>query len=190
MRLGTILPLRAFFQITVIPFIRRRYHGHFRVFSSPLMTCFVAREKPTEYSNFAVCWYLVASPCHWSLIIMELAEMSLWGWGKCCTWNDSTTWGRVNLTSDSSPVSIFKINSSRRKEAIVESEAENAHCQPSVRRFGMTKHSPRFVNHGALLWIRIRRWDGFSRRKPPLSGLHELTVEIQVCYLDSVLWVE
>ena len=62
---------------------------------------------------------LVASLCYWSLITMELTEMPLYGWSKCCTWNDCTTSGRVHLTSDSNPVSIFKITRSWRKEAIV-----------------------------------------------------------------------
>ena len=34
--------------------------------------------------------------------------------------------------------------------AIVESEAENAHFQPSAWGFLTTKHSPRFANDGAL----------------------------------------
>ena len=56
--LGTILPLRAFFEITVIPFIKRRYHGHFRVVPSPLMTCFIAREKPHRILKF--CCLLIS----------------------------------------------------------------------------------------------------------------------------------
>ena len=47
-------------------------------------------------------------------------------------------------------MTIFKIIRSWRKEAIVESEAENAHFQPSAWEFLTTKHSPRFANHGAL----------------------------------------
>ena len=58
--------------------------------------------------------------------------------------------GGVHLTSDPSSVTIFKIISGSRKDAIVESEAENAHFQPSGWGFLTTKHSPRFANDGAL----------------------------------------
>ena len=84
------------------------------------------------------------------LVTIELAEMPLWGCGECCTWNDCTTSERVHLTSVRSPVSIFKTTSSWRKEAIVESEAENAHFQPRAWRFLTTKNLPRFANHGAF----------------------------------------
>ena len=47
-------------------------------------------------------------------------------------------------------MSIFKIIRSWRKDAIVESEAENAHFQPSARGFLTTKHSSRLASHGAL----------------------------------------
>ena len=73
-------------------------------------------------------------------------------------------------------MTIFKIIGSWRKDEIVESEAENAHFQPSAWGFLTTKHSPRFANDGAL-----------AVRKPPLLGLRELTVEILVCCLDFVL---
>ena len=47
-------------------------------------------------------------------------------------------------------MTIFKIIGSWRKDEIVESEAENAHFQPSAWGFLTTKHSPRFANDGAL----------------------------------------
>ena len=47
-------------------------------------------------------------------------------------------------------MTIFKIIRSWRKDAIVESEAENAHFQPSAWGFFTTKHSPRLADHGAL----------------------------------------
>ena len=56
----------------------------------------------------------------------------------------------VDLTSDPSFVTIFKIISCSRKDTIVESEAEKAHFQPSAWGFLTTKHSPRFANDGAL----------------------------------------
>ena len=46
-------------------------------------------------------------------------------------------------------MTIFKINSCWRNDAIMESEAENAHFQPSEWGFLTTKHSPRFANDGA-----------------------------------------
>ena len=64
--------------------------------------------------------------------------------------NDCTPSGGVNLTSDPSSVTIFKIISCWRNDAIVESEAENAHFQPSEWAFLTTKHSPRFANNEAL----------------------------------------
>ena len=47
-------------------------------------------------------------------------------------------------------MTIFKVIRSWRKDAIVESEAENAHFQPSAWGFLTMKHSPRFANDGAL----------------------------------------
>ena len=47
-------------------------------------------------------------------------------------------------------MTIFKIISCSRKDAIVESEAEIAHFQPSAWGFFTTKLSPRFVNDWAL----------------------------------------
>ena len=47
-------------------------------------------------------------------------------------------------------MSIFKIIRSWGKEAIVESEAENAHFQPGAWEFRTRKHLPRLANHGAL----------------------------------------
>ena len=84
------------------------------------------------------------------------------------------------MTSDPSSVTIFKIIICWRNDTIVESEAENAHFQPSEWGFLTTKHSPRFENDGALaLREKIAAgMAGFSRRKPPLSGLRELAVEI------------
>ena len=46
-------------------------------------------------------------------------------------------------------MTIFKIIRSWRKDASVESEAENAHFQPSAWGFFTTKHSPRLADHGA-----------------------------------------
>ena len=47
-------------------------------------------------------------------------------------------------------MTIFKIIRSWRKDAIVESEGENAHFQPRVWGFFTTKHSPTLADHGAL----------------------------------------
>ena len=47
-------------------------------------------------------------------------------------------------------MSIFKIIICWRNDAIVESEAENAHFQQGEWGFLTTKHSPRFENDGAL----------------------------------------
>ena len=47
-------------------------------------------------------------------------------------------------------MTIFKIIICWRNDAIVESEAENAHFQPSEWEFLTRKHSPTFVNDGAL----------------------------------------
>ena len=47
-------------------------------------------------------------------------------------------------------MTIFKIISCWRNDAIVESEVENAHSQPSEWGFLTMKHSPRFANDGAL----------------------------------------
>ena len=47
-------------------------------------------------------------------------------------------------------MAIFKIISCWRNDAIVESEAENAHFQPSEWGYLTMKHSPRFANDGAL----------------------------------------
>ena len=47
-------------------------------------------------------------------------------------------------------MTIFKIIRSWRKDAIGESEAENAHFQPSEWEFLTMTHSPRFANDGAL----------------------------------------
>ena len=47
-------------------------------------------------------------------------------------------------------MTIFKMIRSWRKDAIVESEAENAHFQPSAWGFLTTKHSPKLADHGAL----------------------------------------
>ena len=58
--------------------------------------------------------------------------------------------GGVNLTSDPSSVTILKIINCWRNDTIVESEAENAHFQPSEWAFLTMKYSPRFVNDGTL----------------------------------------
>ena len=47
----------------------------------------------------------------------------------------------------------------------MESNAENAHFQPSTWGFLAKKHLPRFGNHGALTV------DFRDRRKPPVSRL-------------------
>ena len=144
MRLGTILPLRAFFEITDIPFIRRRYHGHFRVVSSPLITCFVAREKPCRIFKFC-CRVTSLLVAHNNGAGRDVAV----GMG-CCTWMNVPHRVELIWPRTQGPLSISKITSSWRKEAIVESEAVNAHRQPSAWGIVTTKHSPRFANHGAL----------------------------------------
>ena len=68
--------------------------------------------------------------------------------------------------------------------AIVESEAENAHFQPSAWGFLTTKHSPRFANDVALV-LREKSRLGWIVEAQTASEL--TTVEILVCRLDFVL---
>ena len=58
--------------------------------------------------------------------------------------------GRVNLTSDPSSVSGIGDQLLLNSSAIVESEAENVHFQPSAWGFLTKKHSRGFANDVAL----------------------------------------
>ena len=134
---------------------------------------------PMRYSHFMYNTYPIPTA---SLVTMKLFERTLWGWGKCCTWNDCTSSGGVNSTSDPSSVTTFKIISNRgigsRKCSFP------AKC---VWIFDDETFTEVRKWWGFSFAWKNRGWDGFSRRKPPLSWLRELTVEILVCCLDFVL---